>query len=62
MIEIINATPHHSVTKEVICRNCGVTLRYTPHDVQKRTVSDYGGGRDVYNYIKCPNCCKEIGV
>jgi hypothetical protein len=62
MIEIINREPHLSVTKDIICRHCGVTLRYTPNDVKERMVSDYTGCKDLYRFIKCPNCNKDLGV
>ena len=62
MVTVVSTVPHPSVVKEVICRNCGATLNYVPADVQKRTVSDYGGGRDTYEFIKCPPCSHEIYV
>jgi DNA-directed RNA polymerase subunit RPC12/RpoP len=62
MIEIINTVPHPSVTKEVVCHHCGVTLRYTPNDVMTRIESDYTGCRDRVNYIQCPKCSTQITV
>lgn len=62
MVTIVKTEPHPSVVKEVVCRNCGVTLSYVPNDVVSRYVKDYGGGGDTYKHIKCPNCSKEVGV
>lgn len=62
MVTIVKTEPHPSVVKEVVCRSCGATLSYVPNDVKSRMVSDYGGGRDEYKHIKCPNCSKEVGV
>lgn len=61
-IRIIDTTPHKSVVKEVVCRNCGVTLEYTPADIQSVTVCDYRGDSDTYHHIKCPNCSHEQTV
>ncbi len=62
MIKIIDDKPHHSVVRQVICRNCGVTLEYTPNDVLERKVSDYGGGTDTYRWLSCPKCTKDVPV
>jgi ribosomal protein S27E len=62
MITIVNREPHQSVVKEVICRHCGVTLNYTPNDIQHRTDTDYTGGSETVYYIKCPNCTHDISV
>jgi hypothetical protein len=62
MVTVVSTVPHPSVVKEAICRNCGATLNYVPSDVQKRIESDYGGGRDVYYYIKCPPCGANVTV
>lgn len=62
MITIVNREPHHSVVKEVICRHCGVTLNYTPNDIQHRTDTDFTGCSDTVYYIKCPNCNTNIFV
>ena len=62
MVNIVNREPHMSVVKEVICRNCGVTLQYVPNDVKEDYTSDYTGSKDYYNYIQCPNCNKHVTV
>ena len=62
MIRVIKEEPARSVVKEVICQNCGVTLEYTPSDVQTVTVKDYGGGSDQVYYIQCPRCQHKVNV
>jgi len=62
MIKIIKDTPHPTVVKEAICRNCGVTLEYTPHDVQSYVSHDYGGGADTVRYIPCPKCGHQVSA
>lgn len=62
MVRIVDAEPHKSVVKEVICRNCGATLEYVPQDIESRIYSDYGGGKDNFKHIRCPKCSEEVGV
>jgi DNA-directed RNA polymerase subunit RPC12/RpoP len=62
MIKIIDTKPHKSVVREVVCKHCGSTLEYTPSDIEQSYSTDYTGGRDYYNLIKCPSCSHEIGV
>lgn len=62
MIKIIDTKPHKSVVKEVVCKNCGSTLEYTPSDVKRDYSTDYTGDRDYYNYINCPSCSHKIVV
>ena len=62
MITVVNSVPDASVVKRVICRNCGSTLEYTPHDVTKEVRTDYGGGKDTYKFITCPTCNKAVSV
>jgi hypothetical protein len=62
MIRVIKEEPAKSVVKEVICRNCGVTLEYTPADILSKIETDYGGGRDKVNYIPCPRCMHHVNV
>jgi hypothetical protein len=61
-IRIINEVPHPTVVKEVICKNCGVTLEYTPADVEINKYTDIDGGRGVQGLIGCPKCSKPIIV
>lgn len=46
----------------VTCRNCASELEYTPHEVKKEWISDYGGGRDEYKHIQCPHCGQKVTV
>lgn len=62
MVRVVSATPHPTVVKEIICRNCGATLEYVPADIQTHTSRDYGGGTDVRKYIKCPPCGHEVTI
>lgn len=59
-VKITKKTPAKSVVKEAICGNCGVTLEYTPNDINKYSGKDYGGGPDGHTWIDCPNCKKKI--
>jgi ribosomal protein S27E len=62
MIRVIKTEPDKSVTKEVICKNCGSTLEYTPSDVTQDYYTDYTGGKEYYHFIKCPTCHNEARV
>jgi ribosomal protein S27E len=61
MVKVISTEPHHTVVKQVVCKNCGATLEYVPRDIKSRTYSDYGGSDTDY-FIKCPPCGNEIYV
>lgn len=61
-IRVIKTEPHPSVVKQVICRNCGATLEYTPNDIKEDYSTDYTGGRDYYRYIPCPPCGHQVHV
>lgn len=62
MIKIICEDPHKDVVKETVCKNCGVTLGYTPNEVKDGVETDYGGGRESYRYIVCPRCTHKVRV
>lgn len=62
MVRVINSTPDASIVKQKVCRNCGVTLEYTPNDVAIKKTIDYTGHVDVDHVIKCPSCQKEVYV
>ena len=62
MVTVVSRTPHQSVVKETICRNCGSTLQYVPRDIKERTVSDYTGDREIVRYIECPECNDKVTV
>ena len=61
-IVIVDHVPSPEVVKRCLCRNCGVTLQYTPNDVTKGFTTDYTGCRDTYNYINCLKCNHTIRV
>lgn len=44
MVRVVDPGPHHTVVKEVVCRNCGAKLEYVPRDIRSRRYTDYGGG------------------
>lgn len=45
-----------SVVKRATCKNCASIIEYTPNEVTSYFASDYGGGRDEYFKLNCPNC------
>jgi hypothetical protein len=47
--------------KRIEHKACGATVEYTDDEVtSKREDEPYGGGRDTYHYLLCPNCEKMI--
>jgi ribosomal protein S27E len=62
MVTVVNRIPDQSVVKRVVCRSCGCTLEYVPKDVQEDYDTDYTGGKDMYKYIKCPECVHQVRV
>lgn len=60
MIKIVGYD--ESVTKRSTCRRCGAIVEYTPDEIKDKLESDYGGGKDVVNYISCPGCRGDINV
>lgn len=48
--------------RKATCHHCASILEYTNSETKEKTVSDYGGGRDIVNYITCPSCGNEITV
>lgn len=62
MVTVVSTTPHASVIKEVICKNCGSTLQYVPADIKEEVHIDYTGGRDTYHHIICPPCGHKVNV
>jgi DNA-directed RNA polymerase subunit RPC12/RpoP len=62
MVKVISTVPHHSVVKEVVCRNCGSTLEYVPKDIKQEIHYDYTGGTDNFKFIECPTCTHKVGV
>ena len=60
MVKVISIEPHPDVVKQVVCKNCGSTLEYTPQDIFVKTWVDYGGDTNKTQYIECPTC--KIGI
>ena len=40
--------------KRVKCDECRATIEYLPEEVQRRDGTDYGGGPDGWERVKCP--------
>lgn len=59
-VKIVRTEPSPEVVKQVVCKSCGVTLEYLPVDVQRYHGTDYGGGPDGREWVKCPNCNKDV--
>ena len=43
-----------STGKRVKYRDCGATIEYLPEEVERRDGTDYGGGPDGWERVKCP--------
>ena len=61
-VKVIKSEPNPKVVKEVVCRNCGVTLEYVPNDIKKYKSYDYTGDCDINYYIDCPSCNNKVHV
>lgn len=61
-IKIIDETPDPSVVKRIVCRNCGVKLKYTPADVKRIDGLYYAGGPDGFEFIMCPKCERRVVI
>lgn len=48
--------------RETTCTKCRARLVYTERDVGKAEHVDYGGGREIWRYIKCANCFNRVEV
>jgi hypothetical protein len=63
MTYVIHKDPAPGVVKQAVCYNgCGATIGYVPNDIHQDYHGDYLGGKDYYNYVKCPCCSKQIIV
>ena len=60
MVRVISAGPAPEVVKQVLCRNCGAVLEYTPHEVREYHGKDMSGGPDGQEWIDCPQCGKKV--
>jgi uncharacterized protein with PIN domain len=61
-IKVIDEKPHRDVVKQAVCHGCGATLEYVPNDVMKDYSTDYTGGKDIYEFIRCPRCNHQARV
>ena len=60
-MKVIKKEPDKSVTRNIVCRSCGVTIEYVPIDVKKLwSGTDMGGGHDCAEGFICPECGKEV--
>ena len=60
MVRIIEHKPAPEVVKQVVCKNCGALLEYTPSEIQKYAGVDISGGPDGMWWINCPQCGKRV--
>ena len=51
-----------SMYLEATCRNCAAMLQYTRSEVQSQMQTDYGGGKELYKFITCPQCSQKVTV
>ena len=40
--------------KRVTCKECKAVMEYLPEEVEERHGTDYGGGPDGWERVKCP--------
>lgn len=40
--------------KRVTCHDCAAVIEYMPEEVEKHNGTDYSGGSDGYERVKCP--------
>jgi len=51
----------NTIAKRITCRDCGALIEYFPNEVESRVENEpYGGGTDMYHYLTCPNCGKQM--
>ena len=60
MATIVGKEPR--AIRRCTCRNCASIIEYAQHETTTRTVSDYGGGRDLIREPVCPGCGDRIQV
>ncbi len=44
MVIVLDEGPDPSVTKEIVCRNCGARLEYIPQGIKHNTYREIDGG------------------
>ncbi len=62
MVIVLDEGPDPSVTKEIVCRNCGARLEYIPQGIKHNTYREIDGGSDTCYWIVCPMCSKNVTV
>lgn len=48
--------------KQVTHKKCGAVIAYFEREVKSSVYEDYGGGRETWYHIKCPNCGEKVEV
>jgi len=61
-VVVLDPGPDPSVKKEIVCRQCGAKLQYTPRDVKSKTTKDIDGGSGTWEWIVCPQCNEDVTV
>ena len=50
-----------SKAKRITHSKCGAVIEYYQNEVISKVEDEpYGGGKDTYHYLKCPNCGEMI--
>jgi len=60
-VRVIDIKPHPTVVKQIVCKHCGATLEYTPHDTKTKTYTCMGDPSGD-EYVECPNCSKHAVI
>jgi len=59
MARVIRIDP--AVERTITHKECGAVIGYFENEVESKSISDYyGGGSDIFNYLRCPHCGKTI--
>lgn len=62
VVRVVKEEPHPIVVKEVVCANCGVTLEYTPNDVQRHEDTGLSCGPNCATWVECPKCSEKAVI
>jgi len=58
MARVIRIDPEQE--KTITHKECGAVIGYYENEVVDKSISDYGGGSDIYHHLTCPHCGKVI--
>ena len=58
MARVIRIDPTVELTRTH--KECGAVIGYFENEVESKSISDYGGGSDIYHHLRCPHCGKTI--